>query len=160
MNRELLELMRKFETEASPSPERLVEAGTEVGRLIQSQSRPAIARRGNRRSGGLWRKSKDYFPASVAEMMARGSMRRLEYIAGERARDEAVLWTRKQWLPILEAWLVECELHPLERYWLERQIARLRRCLGVRKPPLNDDERRARGRERVARHRARKDTGA
>jgi hypothetical protein len=89
-------------------------------------------------------------------------IRDAEYAVGAKAAEEAIRFERELWLPRLERWLNQLREDDLglEENWhgfvcdyLEKEIKRLRRCLGLRKPPLKDEERRAQVRERVRKHR-------
>ena len=115
--------------------DRMAEAGREVGRGIQtfagrSQQQP---RRGNRRTGGLWRKASDWIPTSPEEFV-KGGMLKLEYIAGERARDAAIRSEREYWLPQLEQWHAAADDGWIASI-LKREIKRLRRALGIKRTP-------------------------
>jgi hypothetical protein len=120
--------------------------------------------------GGLpdWR---DGEPPTIdlhAPLRISGQLRRVEHYVGQRALHEAVRLERMYWLDRLEARLAEVEASAdnvpvaedldqnrrLDRYSLMEEIARLRRCLAVKKTET-DDQRRVAVRERVRRHRAR-----
>ena len=74
-----------------------------------------------------------------------------EHEAVERALRE----TREKWLPLLEGRLATTD-HPDERAMLTAEIRRLRRLLGIFQ---TEEARRAASRERVRRHRERKQQG-
>ena len=101
------------------------------------------------------RKAADTNP-SFEDFFLHGRMKSIEYAAGAKAAEEAIRAEREFWLPRLERWLEACGSEPYFRVTLEEEIRRLRRCLGIRQEPLTLDERRARTRERVRKHRARR----
>jgi hypothetical protein len=78
-------------------------------------------------------------------------MERIEYVVGAKAAEEAIRLEREIWLPRLEAWLQISD--GIVSGFLEKEIKRLRRCLGIRKEPLSVEERHAQVRERVRKHR-------
>jgi hypothetical protein len=128
-------------------------AGKAVGRQIQARiaaghSRNAPAKRGNRRAGKRKHQVIDY------PDVWRGGMVELEYVVGERARDDAIRAERELWLPQLERWHATAD-EP-ERMFLAKEIRRLHRCLGIRPDPATV---RAQTRDRVRRHRARRRRG-
>jgi hypothetical protein len=136
--------------------DKLDAAGREIGREIQARITANRAakqppKRGNRRSGGYWRKSDDWYPTSPQAFLRGGGMRRLEYIAGARARDNAIHAEREHWLPRLERWHADAEGTRLHGFF-GQEIRRLRRCLGVRPEPEHVREQ---IRERVRRFRER-----
>jgi hypothetical protein len=114
-----------------------------------------------RRRGGWIRKTEDWRPANAEAFLVGGCMRRLEYVAGARAADEAIREERKRWLPQLEAWLAEAD--PDDPFYsflsagLRSEIKRLRKALDIR-PTL--DERREQTRKRVRNFRKRKKASA
>src|SRR5262249_12767860 len=129
--------------------EALLEAGRAVGKAIQARiaaNREQAPKRGNRRSGGHYRK----WPDTPREFIAGGGMRHIEAVRGARGRDEAILYEREFWLPQLECWHAEAQ--GFQRGVLGGEIKRLRRCLNI-KPSA--DIVRAQTRERVRRLRAR-----
>lgn len=133
----------------------LAEAGREAGRMIRARM-AGPPPRGDRRMLGLERKAEVFYPATAEELIFGGGlhgsgMARLEYQAGMQARDEAIRGERERWLPQLEAWHAEAEA-PL-RYFLAKEIKRLRLGLGIKRTP---DEVRQRTRERVRRYRERR----
>jgi hypothetical protein len=87
---------------------------------------------------------------SVGELIHCGGVSRLEREAAERAVDQE----RRFWLSVLEAWLDGCDPEQdwREIAYLNGEIRRLRRLTGI-KPSL--ERRRAQGRKRVRRWRAR-----
>ncbi len=112
---------------------------------------------------GAHSKHDDKHPADVRELIQAHGMRTIEWIVGQRAKDEAIRFTREDWLPRLERWLAEMEPEAetekgrvAQRYWrgyLTREIKRLRRCLDITQSP---DEVRAQTRERVRRLRSKR----
>jgi hypothetical protein len=76
-----------------------------------------------------------------------------EYAAGAKAAEEEIRFQRERWLPQLESWLQDPRVHVIHRHFLEKDIKRLRRCVGIRNPPLTLEQRRAEVRERVRKHR-------
>jgi hypothetical protein len=123
---------------------------------MRRNQRGHLVTRDNRRNGGgILDKREDWQPLDAREFLdRRQGMRKLEYIAGQRGRDEAIRFERESWLPTLERWLEEARQEEDEKARdilttsLEAEIKRLRRCLGlnVKQSP---DERRAKTRERV-----------
>lgn len=117
--------------------------------------------RAPRRGRGWISKTEEWRPANAEAFLVGGCMRRLEYVAGARAADEAIRRERENWLPRLEAWLADADL--ADPYFsflsagLRTEIKRLRKALGVR-PPL--EERREQARNRVRRFRKRKKDSA
>jgi hypothetical protein len=91
-------------------------------------------------------------------------METIEYVTGAEAAEEAIRYEREFWLPGLERWLqdprsqdqeielggVKCML-PV-RKGLQKEIDRIKRCLGVRKEKTVE-ERRAETLARVKKHR-------
>jgi hypothetical protein len=129
---------------------KLAEAGREASRISRAKNGSNRApKRGNRRSGGLWRKSADWQPDTIEDFV-RGRMAKIEHIAGERAKDDAIRSVRALWLPSLEGWLAH---RPDCRAILEPEIKRLKRCLGI--GIATPDRRREQTRERVRRFRGR-----
>ena len=134
--------------------DRLAEAGAEVGRVIQA--RIGAAKRGNRRSGGVSRKSVDWHPTTADELVYRSGLAKLEFIVGSRVRDDAVRYEREYWMPRLERWHAAEAAEPV-RWMLAREIKRLRRALGIA-PSL--EHKRALTRARVAKWRKRRQPAA
>ena len=81
-------------------------------------------------------------------------MRKIEYAVGAKAAEEAIKFERECWLPRLEHWLQVYKDAPFVVDRLSDEIKRLRRCLGIRQAPLTLEERRAKIRDRVRKHRA------
>jgi hypothetical protein len=100
---------------------------------------------------GKWKKSVDWSPTSVRQFVSGGGMRRLEYIAGERARDSAIKDVREWWLPRLERWHDAATKRG--RALLAMEIKRLQRALGIKR--WTAEEVRQQTRERVRRYRER-----
>jgi hypothetical protein len=102
---------------------------TFVAQLVAPDRHP---QRGNRRTHGFWSKREDWRPLDAREFIT-GSMHKLEWIAGQRGRDEAIRFERELWLPRLEAWLAEVqrEEHEFTRVYLTscltKEIKRLQR---------------------------------
>jgi hypothetical protein len=123
-------------------------ASTFVAQHVAANRHP---QRGNRRTNGYWSKHEDWRPLYAREFRI-GSMRKLEWIAGQRGRDEAIRFERELWLPRLKDWLAEAqqEGHEPTRFYLTSclttEIKRLQRCLGLKQSP---EERRIKTRERV-----------
>jgi hypothetical protein len=89
-------------------------------------------------------------PMSVGELIRCGGVSRFE----RQAADQAIAQERRFWLPVLEAWLDQCsEDDWYETAYLTGEIRRLRRLTGI---PASLERRRAQGRERVRRWRARR----
>jgi hypothetical protein len=123
---------------------KFTEAGEAVGREIQER------RRNRRCDVGVARRERPE-PASAKEFIESGGMRRLERRAAFHAAQEAVRDEREYWLWQLERWLQTVDRRAdFVRLTLEAEIKRLRRALGI---PQSDEERRAKTRERVRRHR-------
>jgi hypothetical protein len=101
-------------------------------------------------------KTIDPEPADLGAFLKVGGMQRIEYAIGAKAAEEAIKFERKHWLPKLEYWL---QVYPDDAFavaCLTGEIKRLKRCLGIRQEPLTLEERRARVRERVQKHRAKR----
>jgi hypothetical protein len=77
-----------------------------------------------------------------------GGMRAIEYVAGIQAADAAIKFEP-------ECWLQVCT-DPFPTDYFKSEIERLRRCLGVLEPI---EERRAKSRQRVRKHRQRQPKG-
>jgi predicted RNA polymerase sigma factor len=109
-----------------------------------------------RKGVGWIRKTETWRPANAEAFLVGGCMRRLEYVAGAKAADEAIREERRSWLPQLEKWLAEADpddpYHSFLSAGLRSEIKRLRKALKIR-PTL--DERREQSRERVRRFRKR-----
>jgi hypothetical protein len=126
----------------------------------QLRSAGALAQK-PRRGVGWIRKTENWRPANAEAFLVGGCMRRLEYVAGAKAADDAVREERVYWLPRLESWLAEAD--PNDPFYsflsagLRSEIKRLRKALKIR-PTL--DERREQSRERVRRFRKRKKESA
>lgn len=127
-----------------------------------TQPRSAVAFAQKPRRGVGWiRKTENWRPANAEAFLVGGCMRRLEYVAGANAADDAVREERLYWLPRLESWLAEAD--PSDPFYsflsagLRSEIKRLRKALKIR-PTL--DERREQSRERVRRFRKRKKESA
>ena len=103
------------------------------------------------RGGGLWSKRQEFEPASPEEFFLNGGMCRIEWTAGQRARDVAIQAERRIWIQRLEHWLLQAEPDAAYRPMLVAEIRRLRRCLGIK---LSAEEKRERTRERMRRWRA------
>jgi hypothetical protein len=106
-------------------------------------------------------KAIDVEPVSFEAFIKQGGMWAIEEAVARRAAHEAVMAVRPHWLQQLESWRAICSKSDSEHGkfatgLLDDEIERLKRCLGERKPALSDDERRARIRERVRKHRARR----
>jgi hypothetical protein len=88
-------------------------------------------------------------------------MERIEYAAAAKASEEAIRFEREYWLPVLERWREELKPEQFTDTWgykfyqcrLDEEIKRLKRCLDIRQTP---EEKRAKTRERVRKHRERK----
>jgi hypothetical protein len=127
---------------------------------LRNKDKPYLHRE-SRFRGGVWSKHDPIDPKDAGEFYRLGysAMRRIEWTAGERAKDEAIRFEREMWLPRLEDWLANLERDfegegvPFLRSYLRREIKRLRRCLGLTQSP---EERRERTRQRVRALRARK----
>ena len=72
-------------------------------------------------------------PDFEAFLQQGGGMRKIEYAAGAKAAEEAIKFEREWWLPKLEGWLEIYGDDEFLRGFLEHEIKRLRRCLGIRK---------------------------
>jgi len=115
-------------------------------------------RQGNRRTG-LGAKSRERpIPLDALEFVTTGGMRRLEHHAAFHAAKRAVEDTRHEWLTTLMSWR-DREDDAFIRIQVDQEIERLRRALALL-IPSTDDERRAQTRERVRRHRAKRNAPA
>ena len=126
----------------------------DVGRQIQvriAASRP-LRGRPSPRLHGRGRKGVDWWPADPHEFLA-GGMSKIEWLAGQRARDEAIRNEREFWLPRLESWREEHRDDPRLRAALDQEINRLRRTLGIKQ--RTPDEIREQTRRRVQAYRKR-----
>ena len=96
----------------------------DVGRQIQvriAATRP-LRGRPSPRLHGRGRKGVDWWPADPHEFLA-GGMSKIEWLAGQRARDEAIRNEREFWLPRLENWREEHRDDPHAQLSTRRSIA-------------------------------------
>ena len=142
--------------------ETLREQGREVGRSIQARIaanrkttleewKETCQRKVSRFKGA--HKKANTKPSDARVFLTQGGMRTIEYAIGAKAADEAIEFEREAWLPRLERWIRIYDDDDPIRHFLEKEIKRLQRCLGIRKPLLTLEERRAQVRERVRKHR-------
>jgi hypothetical protein len=139
---------------------KFAEAGRAAGHEIQARVRwggsQQQQQRGNRRSGSGVKRREQAAPTTAKEFIASGGMERLERRAAFHAAKEAIQLEREFWLGRLQGWLRTVDRDYARgadyvRLTLEGEVKRLRRSLGIKQ---RDEERRAKTRERVRRHRA------
>jgi hypothetical protein len=128
-------------------------AGAAVGRQIQARIAANRTATRYRRTRGQWRKSVEWRPTDPYEFIV-GGMLKIECLAGQRARDEAIRSERELWLPRLVHWREAHGDDPGVRAVLDGEIKRLRRTLGIR-IQRTPDELREHTRRRVQAYRKR-----
>jgi hypothetical protein len=153
--------------EKEHTPEELKELGAEVSQAVRNRrvanSQPDLPPpRENRRCG--YRKKRTLYQDDPFEFLINGGMETIECVVGAEAAEEAIRYERESWLPRLERWLQdprwqdqEIELSGIKfkvpvRDGLQKEIDRIKRCLGVRKEKTVE-ERRAETLARVKKHR-------
>jgi hypothetical protein len=134
---------------------KLKEAGRKVGEQIPARiARNRAPPRGC--AARFTRKTERIFAYDAYEFFRVGGMWSVEHraalVAAREAVKNAVQFEREYYLPRIEAWLA-AERDEMLRHFLTSELNRLRRALGLKQ---SDEERRAKTRARVARHRAKK----
>ena len=125
-------------------------------RIAANRAQQLSVRAGKTKPGRT--KAIDVEPPSLEALIQQGGMWAIEEAVARRAAHEAVMAIRPHWLQQLESWRAICSKSDSEHGKFATGLLddEIKRFLGERKPALSDDERRARIRERVHKHRARR----
>jgi hypothetical protein len=96
-------------------------------------------------------------PTNISDFISIGGMAGVEYVAAAKAAEDAKRFERELWMEKLERWLANgtdghYALNDFETNWLEVEIKRLKRVLGMCKTP---EKIRSSTKERVRRYRER-----